>query len=54
MVTTLEIEPGTQGGQSEANKQEAVSKWLNDNKLLPISLVNGKQTKVFLDQAAMG
>lgn len=37
-----------------ANKQEAVSKWRHENKPLPISLVNGKQTKVYLDQAAIG
>jgi len=37
-----------------ANKKEAVSKWLHDNEPLPISLVNGKQTKVYLDQAAVG
>jgi len=37
-----------------ANKQEAVSQWLHDNKPLPISLVNGKQTKVYLEQAAIG
>lgn len=36
-----------------ASKQEAVSKWLK-NDPLPISLVNGKKTKVYLDQSALG
>lgn len=36
-----------------ANKQQAVSEWLNQNQCLPIALVHGQQTKVYIDKAAL-
>lgn len=37
-----------------ASKQTAVSQWLSHNEPLPIALVNAKQTKVYIDKAALG
>lgn len=37
-----------------SGKQQAVSEWLNQNQSLPIALVRGQQTKVYIDKAALG